>query len=78
MPWREKIEWAVLILAIGAFWPWVFLPAEHSINQSIMYKVLTLAVVPIALIFIFVSRLRRFNRAVREQDPFKDDDRFES
>jgi hypothetical protein len=77
MPLREKIEWAVIILAIVALWPRIFLP-DSPINHNIVYNVLVLGVLPIALIYVLVQRVRRFNRAVREQDPLKDDDRFES
>ena len=78
MSTREKIEWGIIILAVAALWPLVFLPSENPINQSIVYKLALFAGVPIALIYVFVSRLQRFNRAVREQDPLKDDDRYES
>jgi hypothetical protein len=77
MPTREKIEWGLIILGILALWPLVFAP-EHPISGNIIYKVVVFGGLPLALIFVFVSRLRRFNKALHEQDPLKDDDRYES
>jgi len=76
MTTREKIEWALIILGILALWPLIFLP-DHAISGNIVYKIGIYAGLPIALIFVFVSRLRRFNKALHEQDPLKDDDRYE-
>ena len=73
---REKIEWAIILLAIAALWPKIFVP-HGALSNHIVYNVLVFAVLPIALIVVFVARLRRFNRAVHEQDPLKDDERYE-
>jgi hypothetical protein len=78
MSTREKIEWVIIITAILALWPRIFLPADSFINRSMLYNVVLFPALLIALVVVFVTRLRRFHKAVHEQDPLKDDDRFES
>jgi len=51
---KELVEWIVILAIIVAWWPHVFLHFDQ-----LWYHVLIYYVSPLALVYIFVRRLRR-------------------
>lgn len=68
MPLAERIEWAVMIVGILLWWPKVFLGGDHPLHDSPVYNTVIYLVVPLALLAVFIRRLRRFLEAMRQQE----------
>ncbi|MFQ6099425.1 MAG: hypothetical protein ACE5O2_16960 [Armatimonadota bacterium] len=72
MSTREKVEWAVIILGVVAWWPKIFL-RDYSFVYHPAYNFLCYAVVPLALLFIFVRRVILFRRFVEDEERKRDE-----
>ncbi|MFQ6133050.1 MAG: hypothetical protein ACE5R4_13500 [Armatimonadota bacterium] len=80
MPVGERIEWAVMIVGILLWWPKLLMMVYHpsapsracdllvALVGSPVYDTVIYAVVPLALIAVFIRRLRRFLTLLQEQE----------
>ena len=69
---REKVEWAIIILGIVAWWPKIFL-RESDFSHHPLYNALCYLVIPLVLAFIFVRRAILFRRFVEDEERKRDE-----